>query len=637
MTGAHSTRSDRHRWLWRSAWSTIIITGLGLSALQAPYYQYGFGFIVDDELMVEMTKGFLDGHWSSAWSSTGVNTLAKPVGYPLFLAAAHFLPWTPLLSTYGIFLGGVALIAWGWRRISGSRTQATVVLAALVLNPVMFASSSLRIYRDTFIDAIATVAIGLAFMLAASLKRRPDGAGHPIEPVDKLRHVHRQSPGPAAGRRWIPYVLMVLLGLLIGFAAITKPTWQWLMIAIAAPLVYPLFHVVTPKRFRWMSVLKVGVAVVVVLVSALSVVEAVKYMNSRTYKVALEEDLSGGALARAWKLWASVEAGPPKPYIAISDDMRMAVYAVSPTAATLKPFLEAQDDPWKRVDCRSKLRICNDSGPWFEWDLRDASAATGEISSVLGFQHFFSRVANDISSACATGRLKCSSSPVLATGLPTVNRIPPAAIASYTARGLWDMARLDLAVTPTASPTPVQSEYKLWRSVVPGLPSIRKIRTTTASPWIYSVLRIMVTAYGYFNLLLAIVLLLGPAWWAVSRALRRQRPSGRANRHAATASGLFFVAALVGMATLAVFDAAVGGLGFTSAPYWTDFATPAELCLVFGAFASWPIIAARRPALRRSSDDSQSSNGSTPQLAESAAPRPVDRPMTLESRTVDRG
>ena len=129
----------------------------------------------------------------------------------------------------------------------------------------------------------------------------------------------------------------------------------------------------------------------------------------------------------------------------------------------------------------------------------------------------------------------------------------------------------------------------------------------------------MVTGYQYFNILLAVVLLLGPAWWVISRLLRRQRPAGRANVHAATASALFLVATTVGMTTLAVFDAAVGGLGFTSVSYWTDFATPAELFLVFGAFASWPVVGSRRPVLRGEPDGGPASGGPTPPTSDPEA------------------
>ena len=366
-------------WIWWPSWVVIILAGLVLKARQPT--TYGFGTSDDDELMVRMAKGFLDGHWSSSWASTGPVTLAKPVGYPLFLAGVHFLPWSPVLSAYLVYLTGASLIAWSWRRISGSRSQATIVLAMLVFNPVFFSTDSQRIYRDTLIDALATLAIGMAFVVAAGLQdRRSVG----VDAVHGTKGHHRHSrttPGPL--RRCLPFLLAVLIGLAIGLVAISKPTYQWLVIAVAAPLAFPVVQRLRPSRARLVSILKMGLAVVLVAISGFGVLQATKEMNKRTYHVALVEDLSTGALEHVWKLWASVESGPPERDIIITKGMRTAVYRISPAAAELKPFLESPQDGWKGVDCRSPLRICNDAGNWFEWDLRDTAYAsdTPEVSS----------------------------------------------------------------------------------------------------------------------------------------------------------------------------------------------------------------------------------------------------------------
>ena len=162
-------------WLGRSCWAGIVAVGLLLKALQSPLYI--FGADDDDELMVRMAQGFLRGHWSSTFSTTGAVTLTKPIGFPVFLAVVHFLPWSPLVSNYMLYLVGAGLVAWSWRRLSGSRAQATVVLAALAFNPILFATDSQQVYREVFIDAVATVAIGLSFVVAAEVMGRRPGAG----------------------------------------------------------------------------------------------------------------------------------------------------------------------------------------------------------------------------------------------------------------------------------------------------------------------------------------------------------------------------------------------------------------------------------------------------------------------------
>ena len=386
--------------------------------------------------MVRMAKGFLDGHWSSNWASTGAVTLSKPVGYSLFLAGSHVLPWSPVLSAYLLYLLGAVLIAWSWKRLSGSLPMATVVLSMLVFSPSLFASSSQRIYRDVYVDAVATVAIGLAFAVAAEIQAGPTNVSN--RPGVRGTHLHR-STSRGLPRRGLPFLLAVLIGVALGVAAITKPTYQWLVIAIAAPLAYPMAQRLVRGRIRLASLVKMSLAVVLVVVSGLGVVEFTKLQNKNAYHVAVVEDFSSGALARVWKLWSSVEAGKPERYVPITSAMRRAVYRVSPAAARMEPWLESPNDAWKKLDCESAVHICGEAGDWFQWDLRYTAVSLAGIHSVLGLQTYLNRIGDDIAKACADSRLKCSSSPVLATGLPRLDQIPVAPIFSYTGSGLWQI------------------------------------------------------------------------------------------------------------------------------------------------------------------------------------------------------
>jgi len=562
--------------------------GIVLKAGLAPQYFYGSSD--DDQLMVQMAKGFLEGHWSSNWATTGVATLVKPVGYPLFLASAHFLPWSPTLTAYLLYLVGAVLIAWSWWLIAGSRAQSTVILAALVFDPVNFVTGSQRIYRDSFIDAIATIAIGLSFLIAAHLRTSPSRVTPPSHPEHPFGVHSPRNHWVSRMRIILLYLLALLVGILVGVVMITKPTWQWLVIAVIAPVAHPLIQKMRQWHWRRSMIVRVCIAGILAVSGAYAVVASTIAMNQRTYHVALVEDLSSGAFARAWKAWASVEAGPPEPHVAITRDMRMAVYRVSPAASRLEPYLESPTDNWKRTDCTS-LGVCNDSGPWFEWDLQYAAVSAGAVHSVQDVQTYFGKLADEITSACASKRLRCSSIPVLAPGLPTLDRIPRGAFVRYTMSGLWQMASAGVSVgppkVPPAAPDPVT--YAVWASVVPGM-SPSSTAGGASSRWTDAIVRAMTRLFGIGNLALLVLGLLGPVLWLFRRIRGRHRAARGVDWRAATPSLLFLVSAVMGMGTLAVFAAASGDSGYTSPLYWSDFATPAELCLVLGAIASWPIL-----------------------------------------------
>ena len=580
MKHAHSRAKDP-RPIWWACWTVIVLAGLVLRFLDSTAYL--FHAIYDDQLMVIMARGFLHGQWSSTWASTGPATLTKPVGYPLFLAGVHFLPWSPVWSAYLLYVLGSVLIALGWLRMRGSWPQATVVLAILVFNPIAFTTVSNGIYRDLYIMALATLAVGVIFVLASFLHQ---GAGGTEQGGDRA-YLGRWRGAPTL-RRWVTiYALVVLSGLIVGLAAITRPTWFWLLPAAVAPVAYPLLQRLWPPRFRLRRVVCAAMAGVVALGCLWGVINVTEQLDYRHYHVALLDDMSSGAFERAWKLWASVEAGPPRRYVPITREMRLAVYRVSPTAAEMEPYLENPKDQWKLVDCSSSLRICDESGPWFEWDLLLAAYRTGKVNSVRQVQTYFDKVADDIARACTSGQLHCSSSPVLETGLPPLNQIPLLTVASDTMDGLGQMVwdPLPMARTSTSWVTP--AAYYLWASVVPEMPPLRSITKTTGGAGVYRILRVMDVLYRIVDLAILAAITLGLATWVVAfvrRPLIRRRP----HPDAGLISVLLFVSTLIGMATLALCAAAEDPV-YLFDGYWTDFASIAQLCLVFGLFSLAPL------------------------------------------------
>ena len=192
-------RRPRTHWIWWPCWLAILAAGVVTKSLQTTTYL--FGTRDDDELMVRMAKGFLDGHWSSTWASTGPATLAKPVGYPLVPRRRPLPPVVagaldiPLLSPRGR-ADRMELEA-----DSGARSQATIVLAMLTFSPTLFAAYNQSVYRDLFVDALATVAIGLAFVIAAEVQSRHRTATDRFTgqgPPSTQFHYARQVPSIAS-------------------------------------------------------------------------------------------------------------------------------------------------------------------------------------------------------------------------------------------------------------------------------------------------------------------------------------------------------------------------------------------------------------------------------------------------------
>lgn len=311
------------------------------------------------------------------------------------------------------------------------------------------------------------------------------------------------------------------------------------------------------------------------------VVTAVAVANQHAYGVSLVDDISGGGLPALWKAWASVEAGPPRAYVPVTAAMRQAVYRVSPAARELEPYLESPTDPWKRHDCNSVQHICDESGKFFDWDLRSAAAASGRVHSEAQLQGLFAAAATQITGACRSGALRCDASPVLATGLPPLDRLPLGTVASETAAGLFDMAAGPLGYGSPGGTVPRPSLYRLWASVIPGMPPLDRVAAGTSPGWLDPLLRLVDWAFRLVNLALLAAVAAG-----LALALRRR---GRLEGDAGLASVLFLVSAGLGMLVLALVNA-VQRPTHVSPLYWSDFVACAQLSLLFGAFAVWPVL-----------------------------------------------
>jgi hypothetical protein len=154
--------------------------------------------------------------------------------------------------------------------------------------------------------------------------------------------------------------------------------------------------------------------------------------------------------------------------VPVTRAQRKAVYAVSPTAARLEPLLELKAGAgWRWSSCQ-EMSICDESGAWFIWDLRDAFVHAGLASDESQFQAASQQMAREIRTACDDGRLRCSSVPA-PVGMPPVDRIAAgdvvtgARAALRTTVGFADVhARVTVVrpIEPASAP--------LWLAVVRG-------------------------------------------------------------------------------------------------------------------------------------------------------------------------
>lgn len=411
----------------------------------------------DDLLMVRLADQIRAGHWLGEYDTLGNLTLAKPAGYPLFLARTHFLPWPPTVTVHLLVLAGLALICRDLRRHSAPRALVLAVFTAGAFFPPFFDDQMSRIYRESLLTALTLVSLGLAMHLGALLTD------------------HR----PLRGRSFTSLVNICgssfALGLCLSLYMATKPSWHAAALVSLVLLVRPFLDIrLSEVRQRLATI---GVVAATLLVGLASIVGYVVVQNNRHFGVAHLDTFATGPYADALSAWTSVASGNPRPYVLVDKGQREAVYEVSATARSLRPYLEGPPNTgWRRISCESLMKVCDESGAWFPWELRDAVALAGFDSSAEEFQATMARLAKEIGVACDGGALHCSLRGIGPLSLPP-SKISPRVFVDAMALGavaLVDVDAYSSRIPPGSIDIDVQ---QTWYRNVKGLPSASEQNT----------------------------------------------------------------------------------------------------------------------------------------------------------------
>jgi len=96
-----------------------------------------------------------------------------------------------------------------------------------------------------------------------------------------------------------------------------------------------------------------------------------------------------------------------KPNLPVPREVRLQIYAVSPTFRELQGALEANNG-WFVYGCPFYPDTCGDlTGGWFPWALREAVAGNRHHDTATDAAAFYLQLAKEINDACDGGQLSC--------------------------------------------------------------------------------------------------------------------------------------------------------------------------------------------------------------------------------------
>ena len=337
------------------------------------------------------------GGWLGGWNN---RTLAKPPGYSIYLSFAHFIPIQLSVLNQLLYLAAVYVLIQKLKKILPVKFKFKELFFLLTFNflifqPFLFASESNRIYRSSVPIVVFTLLYSIILM---SL-------------LHKIMNENSLSVDSFKKRRSI-YFDLVGLSLVYGIMSLFRYESFWIILCSVPALVAAFatrWNKSRPIHKRGKGFLRLLLPIPLILLIAYSApVLTVQELNRSVYGVPLTENYYQGSFSEAINLWSSVDVNrDPRPYVVVSAQQRNAVYEVSRNALLMKPFLESPDNGWNKPAC-DILKLCDNPGAWFTWQVRDASVSTGMVYSERTFQNFFKEIARDIQKACDVSSFKCT-------------------------------------------------------------------------------------------------------------------------------------------------------------------------------------------------------------------------------------
>ena len=457
----------------------------------------------DDRQYIRGANYLVQGDWLGPFDRM---TLARGPAYPLFIAMNHALGISlktgEQLTALAAALVTAACVAVTTRRLWAT----TATYCFLALNPDTFGSPSAKVMRDGWYSSLTLLLVSSVFLLgyvalASTRLRTALLAGVPLAVLT----------GIVGAAFWLCreeglWITPAVLFVVVGLAALVLLVRRRQLAQTEGASVWP------GVRRR---ALQLGVVGLVTAIAFIAPIEMVKARNYRAYGTKLTNDTLAGAFGRAYNDWARVSAGPRPAHLPLTRAMRTAVYAVSPAADELRPFLEDRiRNAWYRLSCPSDPTDppCDILGYFTLWAVRDAAEAAGHFGSEADLQSFFGELDDEINAACKSGELSCRRKlpGPLETLVDADRQVAVRAFSRLTGTLVWSTASSSPA---TDQPTQPQAFYDAAAAVTQDAPpsqaaAEQQMRVFRSHLWRY---RILDTAYQFALPLLAALALVGTA------------------------------------------------------------------------------------------------------------------------------
>ena len=325
----------------------------------------------DDRMLFENAYDLLSGVWLGSYDSY---TLAKGIGYPLFLVLAKklCLPYSVLLALLqaaGAWLF-VRAVSVRWRNPYG---QALLYLL-LLFSPISLTQLvTQRLYRMAIVPGM--VLIVFSGMIGLTLRKE--------QPLKKQLS-------------WA-----LLTGLALAFFWQIREDSIWILPFIAVMSVWNVGYVILilHKKLNKKALLAHCLTMLLPILLLFGANMGISAVNRIHYGVFLTNDRTEGNFAELMSLLYHLDSNTENSTdIWISRDTIRQAEDASPTLQQIRPLLDSYVEDWSTRDGEIP-------GDHFSWVLRDAVQDSGFAPDAVSAQTFYGNVLAELQAALAQGTL----------------------------------------------------------------------------------------------------------------------------------------------------------------------------------------------------------------------------------------
>ena len=395
------------------------------------------GGMQDDGLYFRSAQSIMQGQWLGPYDYA---TLIKGPFYPLWLAFVFRLGVPLLFAQQLLYAAACLLFIAAIKPLLKNPWIVLAAFVALLFNPGSYAwGSTTQMMREGIYPALTMVVMSCALAIVL----RAEGS---------LKALLGWGGG---------------LGLSLAAFWLTREEGLWIIPALLVIAAGSVF-VVRGRAPRWRLLMP---ALVLPGLMAIFIVGGVAEINRQRYGFFGITELRTGAFPEAYNTILSVDHRSRMPTVPVPKEVIEKLYAVSPSFAVLRPYLEgeigearrkgfmtvreyAEKDPFVRhkldeylsVDVTGIWRAALDDdgemhGDGFFWALRDAAASAGKHGSAAQAAEFYGRITAEVREACAAGKLTCGDRGMMVLQAWRAVRIP--ALLKTMARGFLFLARFE--------------------------------------------------------------------------------------------------------------------------------------------------------------------------------------------------